>query len=139
MNEISKLLITDKQEKIRIQWRVTVASISLLYLILALILMLIEVRYGFVAFLLLAIILMKLSFAWFCAYRKPGTKFISYMLLIQPVKLMFLILCSIFLTNQKYGMWSVLVWTITISLVWLYIASWRLRGVNKAIRDSNFI
>ena len=139
MNKTSKLLLTDKQEKIRTQWRVTVLSISLIYSSLALILMLIEVRLGFVAAMYLTLILTNFAFVWYCAYRKPGTKLLSFMMVLQPINLLGLIMSSVIISLGKCGMLSAFFWMITISSVWFYIASWRLRGVNKAIRDSNFL
>jgi len=135
MNKISKLLITDKQEKIRTQWRLAVLSIALIYLILASIAMFFDIRIGVVAMLFLIPILIIFAFVWFCAYRKPGIKLLSYMLFVQSFNLLLLLIMSF----ASRGKWSVVVWPLTISLVWIYIASWRLRAVNKAIQESNLL
>lgn len=135
MNKISKLLITDKQEKIRTQWRLTILSMALIYSILVATAMFFDIRVGVVAIVFLIPILILFAIIWFCAYRKPGTKLLSYMLFVKSFKLLLLIIMSF----ASRGKWSALIWPLTISLVWLYIASWRLRAVNKAIQDSNFL
>ncbi|MGC2595243.1 MAG: hypothetical protein WA347_03075 [Rhabdochlamydiaceae bacterium] len=135
MHKISKLLISDEQEKIRTQWRVAVVSISLIFSILALIIMLFNAHIVLIAAILLNAILIQFACIWFCAYRKPGTKLLSYMLFIQPINLLLLIVISL----ESYGTWIVLIWMFTIPLAWFYVASWKLRAVNKAIRESNFL
>ena len=139
MNKTSKLLITENQEKVRTQWRVMVLGVSLVYSILALIAMWVNFCIGLYAAVYLVIILTHFAFVWCCAYKKPGTKLLSYTLFIQPVNLLGLILISVIFSLAKCAKLSAFFWMITISSVWFYIASWRLRGVNKAIRDSNFL
>lgn len=135
MKEASKLMLTVKQEKTRAQWRLTVISMALICSIATLTITFFNARLGLIAAIFLAIVLIKLAIIWICAYRRPGTKLLSYMLFANSLNLIILVCLS----SATRGISCAFAWPIMIALTWFYIASWRLRGVNKAIQQSNFL
>jgi hypothetical protein len=135
MKHITKLYLTSGQEKIRCQWRTTVISILSMYGALVLILAwhfdrLLSITAG----IFFISILMQFSVTWLCAYKKPGTKLLSYILFVGPFSLLALFMHCL----SASGLELLLGFVILIPFTWYYIASWRLRKVNKDIQCSNF-
>lgn len=73
-----------------------------------------------------------LMIIWHCAYRKCGTKLLTFLLIVCPFK----ILSSIqqFL-KKPFDVWDVVILSIEIALfLWWFLLSLKMKTVNKAIQ-----
>lgn len=82
------------------------------------------------AFLVNTTITLLTSFiVYFCAYRKPGTKILTFTLFSVPIKYL---ICAFFIFKFKkefHGNYSVI--ALQIIPIWSYILDWKMRILNK--------
>jgi hypothetical protein len=82
------------------------------------------------AFLFNTTITLLTSFiVYYCAYRKPGTKLLTFILFITPAKC-FLLLYLLFKFKTEFH-FSYSIIGLQIIPIWRYILDWKMRTINK--------
>lgn len=128
--------MTDKDKKIRILWLISIIVISIGNLIYAQINEKLYGTFSPISIIIEVIIVAIFLYIYYrCAYKKPGTRLLTFSLIITPI---FVIINIVMLTLgivtfQQSGFHPLQF----IATIWMYVLTWHMRSINKKLQPTS--